>query len=105
MLRYAAYEWSERGRWAAAERRTINVRLDGTTQTQLLDASKRLELSVSSAGASSLQLGAEMYYAEALRDGVYGELRRQPLNELAQYRWAGGLATGRRLACLVGRFW
>ncbi|KAI6219696.1 hypothetical protein M3Y95_01094100 [Aphelenchoides besseyi] len=85
VLRYAAYEWSERGRWTQADRRSITIHLDGSTQTQLLDTQKQLELTVTSAGQPANQLESAMYFAEMQKDGTYGNLRRQPLNEITEH--------------------
>ncbi|KAI6232907.1 hypothetical protein M3Y99_00977700 [Aphelenchoides fujianensis] len=85
VLRYAAFEWNERGRWTQADRRSITVHLDGSSQTQLLDTQHKLELMVTSAGQPANQLEPAMYFAETQRDGTYGSLRRQPLNEITEH--------------------
>jgi hypothetical protein len=60
--------------------------LDGSTQTQFLDTLEKLELSITSPGQSNNQLEPGMYFVENLGKGKYGELRKQPLNELTEHR-------------------
>lgn len=86
VLRYAAFQW-ESGRWIEADKRTIRVHLDGSTQNQFLDSNRSFELSVNSMGKSSNQLEPGMYFVENLGNGNYGEIIQQPLNEITDHNF------------------
>lgn len=86
ILRYAAYEWTERARWAQVDRRSISIHLDGSTQMQFLDTSKNIELAITSPGQSNNQLEPGMYFVENFAQNKYGELRKQPLNEITEHK-------------------
>ncbi|KAI6183495.1 hypothetical protein M3Y97_00495200 [Aphelenchoides bicaudatus] len=71
VLRYAAYEWTDRGRWSQTDLRTITVHLDGSTQSQFLDTPRTIELTITSPGQSNNQLDPGMYFVENMGAGKY----------------------------------
>jgi hypothetical protein len=68
------------------DRRSISIHLDGSTQSQFLDSPKTIELTITSPGQSNNQLDPGMYFVENTGSGKYGEIRRQPLNEITEHK-------------------
>lgn len=86
VLRYSAFSWTPKGRWEEADKRVIRVQLDGSTQNHYLDSLKNIDLSIAAPGRTTNQLEPGMYFVENFGPGHYGELVKQPLNDIVEHR-------------------